>query len=129
MQRNRGADIRCDSQHVQGNEERALCNLAVGILSIRLGHIAAISKVPCCRGRVSRITVVGAHLAVDAHGVEDKERQAAQSGQERVPDSHDNRNELGEQEEERDDGDGDIEISESDMPLLVKEFPLSKCES
>lgn len=86
--------------------------MTVGILSVRLGHIAAISKVPRRRCRVSWVGIIGSDLSISAHGIKDNQSNGAENRYNGIPNSHDDRNELGEEEEERDDGDGDIEISE-----------------
>lgn len=70
------------------------------------------SKVPGRRCRVSRVGVIGSNLAIGAHAVKHNQSNGADGGYNGIPNSHDDGNELAEEEEERDDGDGDIEISE-----------------
>ena len=59
------------------------------------------------------VAVVGADLAVDADGVERNQGDAGDSGHDGIPNPHDDGNELGEEEEERDEGDGDIVVGKS----------------
>lgn len=89
-----------------------MCNLTVGILSVRLGHVAAISKVPRRRCRVSRVGIIGSDLAIGAHAVKHNQGNGADGRYNGIPNSHDDSNKLGEEEEERDDGEGDIVVSE-----------------
>ena len=61
--------------------------------------------------------MVGADLAVDAHGIQRNQGDAGEGGQNGIPNPHDDGDELGEEEEERYDGDGDIVIGESVEPV------------
>lgn len=111
-------------QHVYRDKERALRNLAVGVLPVRLSQVATKSKVPGRWCWVSRVGVIGSNLAIGAHAVKHNQSNRAGAGYNWIPNSHDDSNKLGEKEEKGDDGDGDIEISEPVTESLTTVFLL-----
>lgn len=83
------------------------------------GGPAPVADVPGHGARVVRVVVVGAHLAVDADNVQDAHGKAEEEARDGGPDAHDEGDELGDQDEQGDDGDGDVVVGQAGGLLSV----------
>lgn len=86
------------------------------------GGPAPVVDVPGDGTGVLRVVVVRAHLAVDADDVQDAHGEAEEDADNGGPHAHDKCDELGEQDEEGEDGDSDIIIGQTVGEFLVSVY-------
>lgn len=110
MSQKREGEGRRNIQQINGSSKSALGDLAVLLGVERPRDRARLGNVPGHGAGELRVGVIGAGLAVDGDGVENRETQADDQTEDRIEEPHDDHDHLDEQDEEGNDGDGDVEV-------------------
>lgn len=102
-----------NSQHIQSNKQRRLRDLAGSIPAVLACKLTTLSEIPRCRGGISLVGIIRPNLPVCADGKECNKGKIDADCDDGVPKLHDVRNQLGKQEEERNDGNRHVEIGKA----------------